>query len=188
MKLFGKKIILRDWELHDLPHFKYWHTGHHRYMDFNGPYYPTLTPTEVAETISDYQQKIASKTWESPRKKLVIADKTTNEIMGTVSWYWQSEATNWKSIGIIIYDEKNWSKGIGLDALKLWIAYLFEQDDTLVRLDLRTWSGNHCMMKLGTKLGFKMEARFRKARIVKGEYFDSIGMGILREEFFTIKN
>lgn len=32
-------------------------------------------------------------------------------------------------------------------------------------------------------IGFKEEARFRKARIIKGEYFDSIGMGILREEW-----
>lgn len=40
------------------------------------------------------------------------------------------------------------------------------------------------MMKLATKLGFQEEACFRKARIVKGEYFDSIGYGILREEFY----
>lgn len=36
-------------------------------------------------------------------------------------------------------------------------------------LDLRTWSGNHGMMRLAEKLGFLQEACFRKARIVRGE-------------------
>jgi len=48
---------------------------------------------------------------------------------------------------------------------------------------LRTWSGNEGMMELAAKMGFKEEARFRKARIVKGQYYDSIGFGLLRDEW-----
>jgi len=88
------------------------------------------------------------------------------------------------SIGIAIYNENFWSKGIGFDALSLWIDYLFKQDKNLLRLDLRTWSGNFGMMKLAEKLGFKKEAVFRKARIVNDKYYDGIGYGILREEWF----
>lgn len=186
MNLIGKNITLRDWQTPDLPIFKKWNTGHHRWMDFNGPYYANPTAEEIAETIATYQEKIKTKNWEIPREKLVIAANETEEMLGTVSWYWQSKETNWMSIGIGIYDEKNWGKNIGFEALKLWISYLFEADKKLVRMDLRTWSGNVGMMKLGTKLGFKEEARFRKARIVKGEYFDSIGMGILREEWYEL--
>ena len=65
----------------------------------------------------------------------------------------------------------------------MWIDYLFEECKAIVRLDLRTWSGNQRMISLAKKLGFKEEARFRKARIINGSYFDSIGMGILREEW-----
>lgn len=39
------------------------------------------------------------------------------------------------------------------------------------------------MMALARKLGFTEEARFRKARIVNGEYFDGMGYGILRKEW-----
>jgi len=179
----GKTIQIRDWELDDLELFRFWNTGYHKFMGFNGPYYARPTAEEIEETIKQYQQNIKDNNWETPRTRLAIADMETNKLLGTVNWYWQSEETNWKSIGIVIYDDNYWSKGIGFEALDLWMTYLFEQDPTLVRLDLRTWSGNHGMMKLGTKLGFIEEARFRKARIVNGEYYDSIGMGILREEW-----
>ncbi len=42
------------------------------------------------------------------------------------------------------------------------------------------------MMHLTEKLGYQKEAVFRKARIVKGEYYDSIGYGILREEWGSL--
>jgi len=104
-------------------------------------------------------------------------------MLGMVSWYWQSKETHWLSIGLVIYDAENWGKGIGYEALKLWIDYLFEANKNLVRMDLRTWSGNIGMMKLADKLGFKLEARFRNARIVNGKYYDSIGMGMLKNEW-----
>jgi len=39
------------------------------------------------------------------------------------------------------------------------------------------------MIKVGEKLGMMMEARLRKCRFYNGEYYDSIRMGILREEW-----
>ncbi len=37
--------------------------------------------------------------------------------------------------------------------------------------------------RLAEKLGFVEEARFRKARVVQGEEYDSLGFGVLREEW-----
>ncbi|MDK2865955.1 MAG: hypothetical protein PWP51_105 [Clostridiales bacterium] len=56
----------------------------------------------------------------------------------------------------------------------------------LVGIGLTTWSGNQRMMALAEKLGLKKEAVYRKARIVKGEYFDSVSYGILRDEWETL--
>ena len=39
------------------------------------------------------------------------------------------------------------------------------------------------MIKTAAKIGMKEEARIREARIVNGEYFDSVKMGILRREW-----
>lgn len=179
----GKQIKLRDWMEADLAVFEGWYTGKKRWMDYDAPYYQKPTKEEVLKKIKSLQHSISTQNWETPRKRLVIANKEDDKLIGTVSWYWQSIETNWKSIGIVLYNENYWGKGIGGEALKLWVDYLFEVCPDIVRLDLRTWSGNERMVKLSQKLGFKEEARFRMARIVNGEYFDSIGMGLLRNEW-----
>lgn len=178
----NQAISLRDWQLADLESYKSFNTGEHDWMKFNGPYYPLASQEELDKTLVMLEKRINTEDWPAPRRKLVITD-LSNQFIGTVSWYWQSQETNWLSIGLVIYDQKNWSKGIGYQALRIWGQYLFDQMKDLVRLDLRTWSGNGGMIKLGTKLGFVTEARFRNARIVNGKYYDSIGMGILREEW-----
>lgn len=33
------EIILRDWEIEDLPSYQNYMIVHHPWMDFNGPYY-----------------------------------------------------------------------------------------------------------------------------------------------------
>lgn len=43
------------------------------------------------------------------------------------------------------------------------------------------------MMRVGEKLNMQIEARIRKARYYNGEYYDSIKMGILREEWESIR-
>lgn len=187
MILKGEKVILRDWETSDIEIFQYWNTGKHKWMEFDGPYYPKMNTAELQERSKKILEGIERGGWPSPRRRLVIADGITNKFIGTVSWYWQSEETNWMSIGIAIYDEKDWDKKFGTDAFKLWIDYLFKSNLNLARLDIRTWSGNKGMMKLAEKLGFTLEAKFRKARIVNGEFYDSIGMGILREEWERVK-
>lgn len=39
------------------------------------------------------------------------------------------------------------------------------------------------MVKVDEKIEMKMEARLRKCRYYNGEYYDSIRMGLLREEW-----
>jgi len=184
MILKGGKISLRDWEVNDLPTYTYWKTGHKKWMELDAPYFHTVEKSkeELKDLIDKLKQKIETKDLPSPRRQLIITNKN-NEMLGMVSWYWQSIETHWLSIGLVIYDAENWGKGIGYEALKLWIDYLFEANKNLVRMDLRTWSGNIGMMKLADKLGFKLEARFRNARIVNGKYYDSIGMGMLKNEW-----
>jgi RimJ/RimL family protein N-acetyltransferase len=103
-------------------------------------------------------------------------------LIGTVSYYWEHEPSNWLEVGITIYQVKYWQKGYGKKALEQWIDYLFSTLP-LVRVGLTTWSGNTKMMKLAEKLGMKQEACLRKCRLWQGQYYDSIRYGILREEW-----
>jgi RimJ/RimL family protein N-acetyltransferase len=104
------------------------------------------------------------------------------KLIGTVSWYWVDKQTNWLCNGIAIYDSRYWSGGYGTDAFTLWTDYIFETMD-VVRVGISTWSGNERMIRLAKKIGMVEEGRIRKARIVRSKYYDSVKMGILREEW-----
>ncbi len=85
-------------------------------------------------------------------------------------------------MGISIYEPGLRGSGRGTEALALWTSYLFAATNWR-RLDYATWSGNTAMVRVGEKLGFTVEGRFRDARVVRGEVFDSVVLGVLRHEW-----
>jgi len=62
------------------------------------------------------------------------------EAIGTVNYYWEDESTRWLEAGIVIYPSRFWSRGLGTEALALWIDYLFQHLE-IARVGLTTWSG-----------------------------------------------
>ncbi|KAF6654647.1 GNAT family N-acetyltransferase [Paenibacillus polymyxa] len=104
------------------------------------------------------------------------------KVIGSVSYYWEHKPSQWLEMGIAIYDSGYWSGGYGTRALRLWITHLFNTLP-LVRVGFTTWSGNQRMMKVGEKLGMTLEGRLRKCRYYNGKYYDSIRIGLLREEW-----
>ncbi|MCA9970912.1 MAG: GNAT family N-acetyltransferase [Anaerolineales bacterium] len=183
MHIDGMQIALRDWQLDDLEAFAYWLRPEHRWQELDGPYYPKTPLEMIPLAVARVRDQIEAGEWPEPRQRLAIADQQTNRLLGQVSWYWTSQETNWLSVGIVIYDPAHWGRGLGLEALGLWGDYLLAAMPQLARLDLRTWSGNLGMMRLAEKLGYQLEARFRDARIVNGEYYDGLGYGVLRAEW-----
>lgn len=183
LKISGAKINLRDWTAADLPIWEYWLQPEHDWHKLNGPYYGPPSSVRVKDKIETKRKQIQENDWPNPREDLVIVQPGADKLIGRVNWYWQDKVTNWLSAGIVIYDTTHRQKGIGFESLGLWMDYLFDTLLDIVRLDLRTWSGNIGMMCLAEKLGYRQEACFRKARIVEGKYFDSVGYGILREEW-----
>lgn len=184
ISLPGLKIRLRDWSIADLVQYRHWQKPGHQWQTLDGPYYQSKSD-ESAVKAENLRKHIESTPLPSVRMNLAIADLATDKLIGSVTSYWESVETNWLCIGITIYDPHHWGQGIGAEAMKLWIDYLFQHRPELVRLDMRTWSGNQGLMHLAQKLGFKQEACFRQARIVDGKYYDGLGYGILRSEWMT---
>jgi putative hydrolase of HD superfamily len=174
---------LRDWRLDDLEAFAHWLQPGHRWQELDAPYYRSTAAEDIPAVIARIRARIESGNFSTPRQNLVITQPEHNRLIGQVSRYWISEETNWLAVGISIYNPELWSQGYGTEALGLWMTYLFDALPEIVRLDLQTWSGNTGMMRLASKLGYQLEGRFRKARIVAGEYHDALGYGILREEW-----
>ncbi|WP_440896653.1 GNAT family N-acetyltransferase [Amphibacillus sp. Q70] len=161
-----KKDLSRLWELiyqEEKPEWKKW----------DAPYFPHQTKS-YETFVSEQGDWIASKNY------WVI--EVDGDVRGTVSYYWEHEPSRWLEIGIVLHEAESWGKGVGTRALNLWINHLFNQLP-LVRVGLTTWSGNQRMIRVAEKLGMQMEARIRKVRYYNGKYYDSIRMGILREEW-----
>ncbi|WP_010094508.1 GNAT family N-acetyltransferase, partial [Ornithinibacillus scapharcae] len=161
-----ERDLTRLWELiykEDTPEWKKW----------DAPYFPHKS--------MPYEQFMEKGiTWIGNDDYWVIC--VDELVCGIVSYYFEDDQKNWLEVGIVLHESHNWGKGIGTRSLKLWIDHIF---NTLpvVRVGLTTWSGNERMIRVGEKLGMQMEARIRKVRYYEGNYYDSIRMGILREEW-----
>lgn len=161
-----EKDLPRLWELifkEEAPEWKKW----------DAPYYPHKSMP---------YEEFAKRADEWVRQPYRMAVELNGEVIGMVSYYWEHEPSMWLEAGIILFESHNWGKGIGTEILKKWISYLF-QNMPLVRVGYTTWSGNHRMIRVGEKLGMQLEARIRKVRYYNGQYYDSIRMGVLREEW-----
>ncbi|GGF12595.1 acetyltransferase [Halobacillus andaensis] len=146
---------------------------------WDAPYYPLEPHTIDTYRSHENARKERLKNGE-PDSRLVI--EVDNKIIGTVSYYWEHKASLWLEVGIGIYNPSYWSGGYGTKALRMWIDHMFASFP-IARVGLTTWSKNERMMRVGEKLGMKLEGRLRKCRIYEGKHYDSIRMGILREEW-----
>ena len=179
----GRRIRLRDWTLEDLPAYKHWRQPHQEWYRHDGPWWGPPKVETIEAEIEQMRGEILSADWLVPRKHVVIADLATDRFIGTTNWNWRLKQTNWRNVGIDIYDPRNWGNGLGFEALGLWTEYLFDALPEIVRLGVGTWSGNVRMVGLAKKLGYLEEACYRRALVVEGEYHDEMGYGVLREEW-----
>lgn len=179
LQIRGEKVSLRAIHEGDLPELYELIYGEKEseWKKWDAPYYPLeyISFDEYREETNKYVFHSST-----PHSRMII--EVHGEIIGTVNYYWEHKESLWLEVGIVIYKAGYWNGGYGTDALRLWIDYLFSTLP-LVRIGLSTWSGNKRMMKVAEKLGMKLEGQIRKARLYQDEYFDSIKMGMLREEW-----
>lgn len=176
-------IQIRDIKITDLEDYLKWMAPDRHHHNFNGPYFKRTTLEELKAFVAKLREKFENGENTSLGNRKMIVRGDTDELLGMVNWYWKSEETLWLEVGLVVFNENYWGQNIGYKALNLWIDEIFAQHPEIVRIGLTTWSGNLRMMKLAEKLHLEKEATYRKARIVNGEYFDSVSYGILREEW-----
>lgn len=184
MRIVGERAVLRDWRTDDAEQLTSLLDPARSWHDTNGPYFGRPT---AADMRGQRDRLLALATLDAsdrpvPRTSLAIARHDDDTVVGVVSWYWESESTDWRRMGIVLYDEGARGHGIGREALALWTDYLFRATDAL-RLDLATYSGNAGMIAVAAALGFVEEARMRAARRWSGGVHDALVFGVLREEW-----
>lgn len=185
VRIEGSKVILRNVKQADLKRLwslKYGETDP-EWKKWDAPY----LPLELIDFHTFIDKETKHKTYDEKigAYSELIMEKN-DQIIGSVVYYWEHEASRWLEIGITIFDPKYWNGGHGTEALMMFIGYLFENLE-IERVGLTTWSGNERMIEVGKKVGMQVEGRMRKCRYHDGYYYDSIRMGMLREEWESLK-
>jgi len=178
----GRRVRLRDQLPTDVDAFLRWQIqGQWRLLD--APWQGVTTSFSEAEE-AQYRQRFLeelAKDLPSPRKRAVIALLDERPV-GWVSRYGEQRSPDTWMIGIDICEDDLLEQGLGSEALRLWVDYLFG-NSTIHRIGLDTWSFNPRMMRVAVKLGFTSEGAQREVLQWQGEWLDLVHYGMLREEW-----
>ncbi len=113
--------------------------------------------------------------------RAVIVD-SDGAAIGSVNAYGDKECAESRNVGIAIYEDSRLGRGLGTEALRLWVGHLFAAQN-LHRVGLETWSFNPRMARVAEKVGFKFEGLEREVRFWKGQWLDKLHYGLLASEW-----
>ena len=103
-------------------------------------------------------------------------------LIGSIDLHNASPEDRRAGLGIVIGEPEHWSKGYGSDAIMAVLRFAFHQMN-LNRVSLEAFESNERALACYRKCGFREEGRLRRDRFKHGRYYDTIVMGVLREEF-----
>ncbi|WP_404332661.1 GNAT family N-acetyltransferase [Mesobacillus maritimus] len=169
---------LKEKDLHELWDLIY-NEDHPEWRKWDSPYL-TLQPIEYEK----FHDQMLNLIKQGLDKQLVV--KVKEKMIGVIFYDWEHESSNSLEIGIAIYHPAYRGDPYVSDAIKTWMDYLF-YTFPIPRIGLSTWSGNDRMIKIGKELGMMVEGRIRKSRLYRGKYYDSVKLGILREEWESVQ-
>jgi tRNA (cmo5U34)-methyltransferase len=179
----GYLTILRGWLASDIDPFIRWLTqGEWRLLDAPWEGFRSASTAEEEKRDREWFMKQLNggdKSWFDNRA--VIA--TPNNIpLGWVNRYGEKDNPHVCFVGIDICEDAYLNRGLGTEALQLWVDHIFSTSD-VHKIGLETWSFNPRMIRVAEKAGFVCKGRQREIRQWQGEWLDLVQFGILREEW-----
>ena len=178
----GNNLDLRDCLESDIDRIIFWQThGEWRLLDAPFEGVRNDLTAEQEANIRMYYQKLCVEELPSPRKIAIIAGKD-NRPLGWVIRSGEDRTPETWMVGIDICEDEMLNKGLGTEALCLWVEYLFT-NSTVHRIGLDTWSLNPRMIHVAEKLGFTFEGIQHEVVQWEGKWLDLIHFGLLRAEW-----
>jgi RimJ/RimL family protein N-acetyltransferase len=116
---------------------------------------------------------------------LGIAVRATDRLIGTTGFHHMDFTNRHCSFGISIGEKDEWGKGYGTEATTLMVRYAFDTLN-LNRVWLHVFEFNERGLRAYEKVGFKREGVLRQNCFRDGRYWDTIVMGVLRDEWQTV--
>lgn len=178
----GDNLVLRDRLQTDVDRFIYWQT-HGEWRMLDAPWegaHTSLTAEQEANLRTQFL-KSCDEELPSPRKTAIVARKD-NRPLGWVSRYGEDRTPDTWMVGIDLCEDDGLNKGLGTEALGLWVDYLFS-NSTAHRIGLDTWSFNPRMSHVAEKVGFVLEGAQREVLQWGGKWLDLVHFGMLRSDW-----
>ena len=178
----GARVILRDRLPDDVDRWIYWRS-HGVWREYDAPW-ETLALSVSPDRLNEIRKTFLESCVDGlpiPRKSAIIST-TELKPLGSVNRYEEKRFPSTWSVGIAICEDEYLDRGIGTEALALWIHYLLNNSD-VHRLALATYSFNHRMLRVAEKVGFAHEGVDREIVRWKDRWFDRVRFGMLRCEW-----
>lgn len=124
-------------------------------------------------------------TWHQERFMLswAIVLKENQRFIGRIQMEDWSDEDHRAAVGYLL-GKQYWGNGYATEALRVVIAYLFEQT-TVNRIYASTWAENTASARVLEKAGMRFEGLSRQKRFAKGTFRGTKNYAILREDFFN---
>jgi RimJ/RimL family protein N-acetyltransferase len=174
----GKMVRIRALEMTDIDEIMKW---------INDP--EVIDNLLMRYPVSKYlEEKWLEKTYDTSdmRNKTFALETKDGVYIGGIGLH----KINWENrnaeVGIVIGKKEYWGKGYGTDAMLALLEFAFNHMN-LHRVYLQVYDFNLRGIRSYEKCGFKKEGALRDDRFSRGEYHDTVIMGILKEEFEKIR-
>jgi RimJ/RimL family protein N-acetyltransferase len=171
--LIGPTVYLRPLEREDAPTLVPWMNDAEvtRFLRAYRPY--NLAAEE------EFIRRIAESTTDVT---LGIVPRETDQLIGAAGLHQIDTRNRHAQFGISLGDKTAWGKGYGTEATRLIVRYAFETLN-LHRVWLHVYEYNPRGHRVYEKVGFQLEGRLRQDTFRDGRYWDTLVMGLLRDEW-----
>ncbi len=171
--LIGSTIYLRPLEKADAAILAPW---------FNDAEVTRFLLTARPLTVAAEEAFIAGLNGDPMEMILGVVVRETDQLIGTTALHKTDVRNRHTMFGIVLGDKTAWGKGYGTEVTRLMVRYAFETLN-LNRVSLHVFENNPRGVRAYEKAGFRVEGRLRQDCFREGRYWDTIVMGVLREEW-----
>ena len=174
--IIGDRVRIRAMEEDDLPRYVIWFNDSEVIQGLNQ--FLPMSLKEEQKWFEDMQLR-------DPIERSLAIDIQPNDEwihVGGCGFFGFDHQAKRAEFGITIGEKSYWGQGFGTEATSLMLDFGFNTLN-LQRIALRVFADNERARNVYQKLGFVEEGRLRRDRFFDGGYYDTIMMGILREEW-----
>jgi len=176
MQIISKRLIIRPIEKKDLPIVLAWWNDPEMMYFANDDPHPIKTLQEL-----EFQFQKETNEWKDSMTRFIIKEKG-GELIGDIMYGWYREDVRSAYMGIFIGEKHCWGKGYGMEAIKIFLKYLFNEKK-LHKVAITVSEFNRRAIHVYEKCGFHKDGILKHNAVVDGKYIDHIIMSILEDEF-----